>query len=102
VALVSCGNTDRTGGQPCDQLRIVARGLLAVAIPTQVIAIPTDFTCVQQQYHLTSEALCERTERLAEELIMYATMMRTLRVSITDDSLIARRNGVHEPEAYPV
>ncbi len=33
VALTSCGNSDRTGGQPCDHLRIVARGLLAVPFP---------------------------------------------------------------------
>src|SRR5438876_203322 len=50
VALMSCGNSDRTGSQPCDHLRIVARGLLAVAIPTQVITLPSDFTFAQGRY----------------------------------------------------
>jgi azobenzene reductase len=79
VALISCGNNERMGSQPCDHLRIVARGLLAVAIPTQLVAIPSDFMFVQGSYQLTNEALQERCMRLAEELIAYATLLRPLR-----------------------
>ena len=60
VALISNGNSERTGVQPCDQLRIVARGLLAVAIPTQVVTIPSDFQRHQDCYILINKAIHER------------------------------------------
>lgn len=81
VALISCGNSDRTGSQPCDHLRIVARGLLAVAIPTQVVALPEDFIFSQGRYHLTNDVLRERSLHMAEELLAYASVMRPLRIA---------------------
>jgi len=94
---MSCGNSDRTGGQPCDHLRIVARGLLAVAIPTQLITVPADFTFAQGHYHLANEALQERAVHLAEELITYTAMMQPLRTRTADESfsLRPRTNGLH-------
>jgi len=98
IALMSCGNSDRTGGQPCDQLRIVARGLLAVAIPTQLITLPSDFTFAQGRYHLVNEVVQERAVRLAEELVTYAAMMYPLRTYTADGSLLPRTNGLHAVE----
>ncbi len=98
VALVSCGNSERTGSQPCDHLRIVARGLLAIAIPTQVITLPSDFTFAQGRYHLTNEALQERIVRLAEELIAYATIMRPLRSYYAEPAFLSGNNGAHNLE----
>jgi azobenzene reductase len=93
VTLVSCGNSDRTGAQPCDHLRIVARGLLAVAIPTQMIVLSSDFTFAQGRYHLVNEVLQERAARLADELVLYATMMRPLHAQIPDDLLHLEQEG---------
>lgn len=100
VALLSCGNSDRTGSQPCDQLRIVARGLLAVAIPTQLITLSSDFTFAQGRYHLTNETIQERAMHLAGELIMYAMAMRPLRTPIAQDTVLPLRNGFHRMEQF--
>jgi len=83
VAIVSCGNSERTGWQPCDHLQIVARGLHAIAIPTQLVALPTDFTRAQGRYRLTNEETRERASLLADELIMYASVLRTARAEIS-------------------
>ncbi len=98
VALMSSGNSDRTGGQPCDQLRIVARGLLAIAIPTQLITLPSDFTFAQGRYHLVNEALQERVARLAEELVAYATIIRPLRSGCTEPAFPSVHNRAHDLE----
>lgn len=78
IALMSNGNSERTGVQPCDQLRIVVRGLLAVAIPTQIVTIASDFRLSQGRYILTDESIRERLVRMVDELITYAVMMRHL------------------------
>jgi azobenzene reductase len=100
VALLSCGNSERTGSQPCDQLRIVARGLLAVAIPTQLITLASDFTFAQGRYHLINEVLQERAARMAGELILYATALRPLRAQIAENSILSLRNGFHSLEQF--
>ncbi len=100
VALMSCGNSDRTGSQPCDHLRIVARGLLAVAIPTQVITLPSDFTFAQGRYRLTNEVLQERVVRLAEELIAYATIMHPLRSCSAEPAFLSVNNGARDLEPF--
>jgi len=100
VALMSCGNSDRTGSQPCDHLRIVARGLLAVAIPTQVITLPSDFTFAQGRYRLTNEVLQERVVRLAEELIAYATIMHPLRSCSAEPAFLSVNNGARGLEPF--
>ena len=97
---MSCGNSDRTGSQPCDHLRIVARGLLAVAIPTQVITLPSDFTFAQGRYRLTNEVLQERVVRLAEELIAYATIMRPLRSCSAEPAFLSVNNGARDLEPF--
>lgn len=78
VALMSTGHSDRTAVQPCDQLRIVARGLLAVAIPTQVVTITSDFKLSQGSYTLTNDNLHERLVYMADEFLAYAVLMRHL------------------------
>jgi NAD(P)H-dependent FMN reductase len=83
VAIVSCGNSERTGCQPCDHLQIVARGLHAIAIPTQLVTLPTDFTRAQGHYLLTNEETRERARLLAEELLMYASVLRTARTEMS-------------------
>jgi azobenzene reductase len=91
IALISCGNNDRTGSQPCDQLRIVARGLLAVAIPAQLVTLPTDFTFAQEQYHLVNDVIHQRVVHLVDELVSYASLMRPLHLK---QHIIPMREGV--------
>ncbi|HLZ55513.1 MAG TPA: NAD(P)H-dependent oxidoreductase [Ktedonosporobacter sp.] len=98
VAFISCGNSDRTGSQPCDHLRMVACALHAVAVPTQLVALPSDFTAAHDRYHLTNAGLQERMASLAKELIVYATIMRTLRTRTTSGSLRAQTNGLQNEE----
>lgn len=74
IALLSSGSNDRTGSQPCDQLRIVARGLHAVPIPTQVVTLPTDFVRPSEHHLLANPQIQDRLHAMADELIMYAEM----------------------------
>lgn len=67
VALGSNGG-DRTS-QVVDQLRIVARGLNSIAIPTQVCTSEEDYTENKDGYVLTNPKIKERIERLVFELI---------------------------------
>src|SRR2546421_3316487 len=76
VALISTGNNDRTGVQPCDQLRIVVRGLLAIAIPAQVVTVPSDFQRLRDRYILINEAIHQRFVHMVDELVTYALLMR--------------------------
>jgi azobenzene reductase len=92
VALVSCGNGDRTGSQPCDHLRIVARGLLAVPIPTQLIALPGEFVRAKDRYTLVNEALQMRGLRLTQELLAFTTSLHSLR-TYSFDGEVYQRNG---------
>ncbi len=78
VALISSGHNDRTGSQPCDHLRGVVKGLRTVAIPSQIITIPSDFVRSRDCFILTNKALHERFTRLAQELVAYAALLRTL------------------------
>jgi NAD(P)H-dependent FMN reductase len=79
VALISNGGGVRGAVQPCDQLRIVARGLSAVAIPTQMVTTDADFALRQGRYVLVNEVIRERCVALAEELLAYAVLLRQLR-----------------------
>ncbi|HEX7736248.1 MAG TPA: NADPH-dependent FMN reductase [Ktedonobacteraceae bacterium] len=83
VALLSCGNNERTGVQPCDHLQIVARGLHAIVIPTQLVTLTTDFARGQDGYVLINEAAKTRSTRLAEELLHYAQALRLMRAGTT-------------------
>src|SRR5687767_7372255 len=78
IALISNGG-DRSGVQPCDQMRIVARGLLAVAIPSQIVTIESDFDYSDQTFRLTDTKTARRFEHMVHELIGYAHAMKSLR-----------------------
>jgi NAD(P)H-dependent FMN reductase len=78
VVLVSSASNERTGSQACDQLYLVARGLHALALPTQLITLPQDFICTQGQYRLHDQLIQERATRLVEELLAYVTLLRPL------------------------
>jgi NAD(P)H-dependent FMN reductase len=78
VALVSNGG-GQGGVQPCDQLRIIARSLSAVVIPTQVVTTDSDFVFRNGRYILANEAIHERFMGMADELTAYAVAMRQLR-----------------------
>lgn len=89
VALLSCGNNERTGVQPCDHLQMVARGLHAIVIPTQLVTLSADFARGQDGYVLIEEAAKTRATRLVEELLRYAQALRLVRAgnsSITENA----------------
>lgn len=74
VGLGSQGG-DRTS-QAVDHLRIVARGLNAIAIPTQVCSQETDFTEEGGKYTLMEPGILKRVERFAEELVRIGGAVR--------------------------
>lgn len=77
VALISNGGIHCTAG-PCDQLRIIAHGMLAVAIPTQVVTANDDFDIFQGRYVIINSLIKESLARLAEELLIYSLLLRQL------------------------
>src|SRR5262249_22560984 len=72
VGLVShAGHLPST--QTLDHLRLVVRGLHAVAIPTQVATIDADYTTTSGgRLHLSGAAARDRLRQLAGELLWYA------------------------------
>lgn len=98
VALISSGNNQRTGSQACDQLRIVARSLHAVVIPTQLVVLPVDFGRNQQRYFLVNEALEERFVQIAKEILFYAAALRSVRLSMQADSSHLLERGQQDGE----
>jgi azobenzene reductase len=71
VGLVS--HASRTpGSQALDHLRLVARGLHAIAIPTQLTTIDADYTARDGLLHLSGAKVRERLGLLARELVWYA------------------------------
>ena len=78
VGLISHGGNRNT--QAVDHLRIVVRGLLGVAIPTQVCTSSNDYHEVgTESYELVSENILQRIERLTSELIVFAHQFRLVR-----------------------
>lgn len=79
VGLLGHGGLRTT--QAVDHLRIVARGLLAVALPTQVCTSRTDF--VQQEgserWEISAPDIQERIERFVNELLIFSTTLSALR-----------------------
>jgi azobenzene reductase len=65
--------------QAVDHLRIVVRGLLGVAIPTQVCTSETDYEASGGGYLLRSEDILRRIERFAGELLVFAGLLRDAR-----------------------
>jgi azobenzene reductase len=78
IALISNGGLHYTA-EPCNQLRIVAHGLLAIAIPTQVVTVDSDFEYFQGRFVIINPLIIERFSRLEEELIAYSISLRELR-----------------------
>jgi NAD(P)H-dependent FMN reductase len=74
VGLVSNGG-DRSS-QAVDHLRIVARGLNAVATPTHVCTHKFDFVEEGEGYRLVDEGILQRVDRFARELLVFALLLR--------------------------
>lgn len=71
--------------QAVDQLRQVVRGLLGVAIPTQVCTREADFApdCgADGLYDVTDPDILARIDRFADELILFARHMANLRAEM--------------------
>ncbi len=79
VALISNGGM-RSSAEPCDQLRIVAHGLLAIAIPTQVVTVDSDFEYFQGRFVIVNPLIDDSFTRLTGELIAYSISLRQLRL----------------------
>lgn len=78
VGLISHGGN--RGTQAVDHLRTVARGLLGVAIPTQVCTDKQDFREIDSEgYELVSMDILQRINRFASELIVFAILLRQIR-----------------------
>lgn len=72
VGLVAFGGS-LTAIQTCDQLRTVVRGLLGVAVPTQVVAVGADFgTGESGRLRIDNPELVRRGRRMADEIAMFA------------------------------
>jgi azobenzene reductase len=78
VALISNGGKNCTS-EPCDQLRIIAHGLLAIALPTQVVTVDSDFEFFQGRFVVVNPLIEDSLARLAEELLIYSLLLRQLR-----------------------
>jgi NAD(P)H-dependent FMN reductase len=71
VGLVSHGGNRST--QAVDHLRIVTRGLLGVAIPTQVCTADQDYDqTAAQDYAISCAAVGDRIDRFTHELLSFA------------------------------
>lgn len=79
VGLASHGAHRNT--QAVDHLRIVVRGVLGIAIPTQVCTSEEDFVRTASNYQLDSRPIAARIERFAHELLTFAAIFRSLRRS---------------------
>ncbi len=78
VGLLSHGGN--RSSQAVDHLRIVARGLMAVAIPTQVCSAKQDFALSPSGgYELTSSDIAARLDRFAAEILLFAELFRQVR-----------------------
>ncbi len=74
VGLGSHGGNRTT--QAVDQLRIVTRGLNALAITTQVCTQDSDFSPNEASFSLTEGSILERVERFADELLRVSKALR--------------------------
>lgn len=76
VALVSNGYSDRTASVPCEHLRSVVKELSAIAIPMQMVTVPSDFISLNNQFVLTNSSLLERFWQIARELLYFTYLLR--------------------------
>jgi NAD(P)H-dependent FMN reductase len=77
VGLISHGGNRST--QAVDHLRIVVRGLLGLATPTQVCTAYGDFRDMGEGYELVSNEILQRVERFALELVIFSHHLSRLR-----------------------
>lgn len=79
VGLISHGGYRST--QAVDHLRIVARGLLGVAIPAQICTAAHDYEpdAAEQGYRIVSSDIVARIDRFGRELVSFARGLRGLR-----------------------
>ena len=75
VLLVANGG-GRFGGSPCEQLRMVARGLHCVPIPLQIVTQVSDFKIVNGEKVLKNTDIISRFERSAEQLYTYCLKLK--------------------------
>jgi NAD(P)H-dependent FMN reductase len=79
VGLLGHGGNRST--QAVDHLRIVVRGLLGVAIPTQICTAQQDYDEVGgNNYKLKSEDILQRIQRFTSELTVFAYMLQHIRL----------------------
>jgi azobenzene reductase len=77
VGLIAFGGS-LTAVQVCDQMRIVVRGLLGLAVPTQLVAVPSDFRADGDgPTRISNPQLMRRARRMADEIRMFACAGRT-------------------------
>lgn len=88
VGLISYGGDRST--QAVDQLRIVTRGLNAIAIPTQVCTQRADFSEQDGGIRLVDAAILDRVRRFSEELATYAVVLRPLRHPSTVQNILKK------------
>lgn len=74
VGLLSHGGDRST--QAVDHLRIVVRGLLGIAVPSQVCTRADDYSEDDHGYQLESTNIEQRVDRLAEELVFFTKCLR--------------------------
>ena len=68
-----------------DHLRIVVRGVLGVAIPTQVCTHESDYNDAPDDnglYDVTDPDILARIDRFADELLLFGTHMEALRADV--------------------
>ncbi|MFK7948073.1 MAG: NADPH-dependent FMN reductase [Saprospiraceae bacterium] len=66
VGLVSHGGNRSSQG--VDHLRIVTRGLLGIAITTQVCTSKEDYCYNDEEYNVSNSSIIQRTERFVNEM----------------------------------
>ena len=72
VGLVAFGGS-LSAVQACDHLRIVVRGLMGVAVPTQLVATPADLgAAADGRPRITSTELVRRGRRMAQEITLFS------------------------------
>lgn len=96
------GHGGNRSPQAVDHLRIVARGLLAAATPTQVATRREDYVDAGEHLRLEDPDILQRVQRFATELVAFAEVHRVLRASFqvgrASPSPAAAASGTSEGE----
>lgn len=73
------GHGGHRSTQAVDALRVVTRGLLGVATPTQICTRDDDYRAAPDGYVLQDPSITARVERFADELALFAVALRVVR-----------------------